>query len=683
MKVFKFVILLFFVFTGSLSAFAAEKPSERWDSLIDISYKFTWYPQRDLQDLLEKKSSEYQQTLEEYQNLLTAELTGGSTPKGLINPELFVSAKSWKLYYRLAISKFCSFLAYNEEVHLENAIIVLSVISAKRDLVNVSFWHYLFQAYGDLINKDRESFVKSVFQLWQDVILQIKVEDLIADSSIYESDIVRDLPYLYENVAHLIITKAIIEQQMPNLSSLAVVVMALQDELTTDNGYKDFVKAIGERLQGIKSDNYNLNFAIAFVEATANQYAFEDEKSAELIVDKYNTTCIYYEAALSLADTNKGKAAILTQYMGFNNYIIRRLIDNDSLLINNAVFLHVPGVANRFVDKSIGLYDALAETSVRETEFSKRGFHKRSNYIEAMHQLWDSSAKLLMTLSQYYKMIQPPDETGQTSIAEIPLLKYLAFFDRYGRVDSEIVPNNAFFLAAYAAGQLSDLYATAAKYSTSIDTNNLAFTYQLQAVEVFPLDIVGVLKLAYQTKQEGRQRLYFQHVVPLASRLRESTVARSWLDKNPTEYENNIIITSNVIPDIVDNAFLYINVLQQAEGSQTEEGMYRRLIIMSKVHTALKAKNQEQEVPHVLASVAKQDVSGNKSPSSNIAQDNLPPALRKIFKSIPETEKEYNINRLKNSLYASHDSKVHSFLRELYFENPNRTHHYLLLLQGR
>jgi hypothetical protein len=163
--------------------------------------------------------------------------------------------------------------------------------------------------------------------------------------------------------------------------------------------------------------------------------------------------------------------------MGFNSYLLRRLIDKDQLLSASSLSPNVVREAFALVDRSIALYDQLAESLAREDEFLKEGFYERDNCIKAMHQMWDSSAKLLMTLSLYYRESEELNESARKSFSEGPLIKYLSFFDRYAKINTEIVPDNAFFLAAYAASQLSDLYMVAAKYSTSIQTNDWAFNY--------------------------------------------------------------------------------------------------------------------------------------------------------------------------------------------------------------
>lgn len=682
MKVYRIVIMLSLILATSFPAIAAKKPTKKWDSLMEISHRFTWYPQEDLRNLLRQKSQEYGQSLEEYQNLLLAELTVGKKIKGLISANRIVKDKPWKSYYRLAISQFCIFLANNDKTYLQNAKTIFSIISGKKELVKVSFWYYLFQAYNDLIDNKRNSFVTSIFSLWHNSIIRLEIDNLVKNSYYHKSEKNTYLPFYYENIAHLIINKAILDKNMPHLTQLSIIIMSLNNKLSIDGGYKQFVEAIVARLQGLKSDNYNLNFAVAFVDATANQHEFEDETLPNLIVKKYTSVQRSYKETLSSADTNKGKAAILTQYMGFNSYLLRRLIDKDQLLSASSLSPNVVREAFALVDRSIALYDQLAESLAREDEFLKEGFHERDNCIKAMHQMWDSSAKLLMTLSLYYRESEELNESARKSFSEGPLIKYLSFFDRYAKINTEIVPDNAFFLAAHAASQLSDLYMDAAKYSTSIQTNDWAFNYQVQAVELFPLDILGILKLAHQAEQEGRHSIYLQYVVPLASRLRDSNVTRIWSGASLTSHRDIIAIITNVIPNIVDNAFVFINALQQTEGPQTEEDLYNKIIIMSKLYAALKEKNMQEKIPYILTSVVQYYPHDTRS-LKRIIGDALISDSKDTVMSIPEMEEKYHISKLKNELYASPDIKMHSFLRELYFENPDKIHQYLLALPGR
>jgi hypothetical protein len=680
MKVYRVLIILIILFCVSLPATATER-SEKWDNLIEFSFKFTWYPRKDLQELLNTKSNEFQQSLEEYRNILFSELTDGATPGRVIDPDVFTTPKPWKLYYRLAIAEFCTFLSQDDDAHLKNAISVLSVISGRKEMSNVSFWHYLFQSYSSMRKKDREAFVKNVFLLWNDAIIKAEINQMIVQSNTYQTVDIADVFYFYENTAHLIITKAIIENELPNLHPLSAIVLSLNEKLALENGYKRFVEAIAERLNGLKSDNNNLNFAVAFVEATANQYEFEDETSRELIADRFSVARLSYALALSWANTDKGKAALLTQYVGFHNYIVRRLVEKDPLLTSNSIFLDVPNQASELVDTSVGLYHKLADSADHENKFVKNGFFKKSNFNEAMHQLWDSMAKLLMALASYHETTHQAEKPGEIGIAEAYLLKYLSLFQKYSQEDTEILPDNSVYMAAYAATQLTALYSEAKQYSKDMHYNNLAFAYQLKAVELFPLDILGIMKLAYQTDQENRPRIYFQYVSPLADRLRDITVTRSWLEKKPVTYKTATLITLNVVPNIVDNAFIYLEVLQKTQGTQAEENLYNKLLVMNGLYTVLRREYLDKQIPDALSAAARKNFSGTNAALSTIFSEALPPEMRNTVLPPPELKTKFSITRLKNELYASPDMKIHSFLRELYFEDTPKSYRELLQIK--
>ena len=186
-----------------------------------------------------------------------------------------------------------------------------------------------------------------------------------------------------------------------------------------------------------------------------------------------------------------------------------------------------------------------------------------------------------------------------------------------------------------------DLYKQAIKYSTKIETNNLALAYQLEAVELFPMDIIGILKLAYQTNQEGRHNQYLKYVIPVASRLRDSKVAGAWPDNHSTDYENDVVIVSNVIPDVIDNAFSLLKFLQHSDDMDSEEALYNKTVVMAKLLRALKRNHSKEMLHDVLSSIAKQDFTDKDKIVGEIFQIALPPDLHDLANAIPGIEIRY------------------------------------------
>lgn len=667
MKLLRMIMVVGIVLMINSTVFAETQSSPKWGNLIDVAYKFSWYPKKDFYDLLEKKSAEYESSLEEYTGILRKELTDGRSESGLISPDSFVKGKDWKNYYRLAVAQFCLFLATDKSEYLKNAQITLNVLVGKMDLSGIAFWHYLFQAYDALDKKDRDAFVQNVFLLWQNVILKLETDDILTLGALDDKpEFVRNLNFLYENMAHLIITRAIIENTLPELSPLGVIICSLGNKLTSDIGYKNIIDSLVERMHGLKSDNSNLNFATAFVEATANQYEFEEEKDNSRIISGYNSTRTYYDLALSWANTQKGRVAILTQYLGFNSYILRRLIDKDPLLVGNEVFNRLPEKCNKTVKDAINLYDQLSQSAVRNSGFEKCGFKKEDHYISAMHQLWDASAKLLLIQAAYYKSTAEPGRMEDLYMAESPLIQYLSFFKNYAQDDLNIIPENAYYLASYSARELGDIYRTSSNYSTRIEINNLAFEYQLQAIKLFPMDITGILQLALQANQEGRLNRYIQEVGPIASKFERSKVASIWVDSNPSKHDNCMSLVKNVIPSLINRAYFLVRFLQKSNVKDSEDELYLKVVTMGKLMMAMESRYSDEEIEQVLTAISSQ--SFRNRTASEVLQTSLPTDMKALANDIPGLEQACSFSNLKNELYGSLSSSSHLFLRELYYE---------------
>ena len=115
MRIFRIAIILIMIFSICPVSSGEAKDFARWGNLMDVAYKFTWYPTSDLKDLIKAKSGEYGASLDEYSGFLIDELTQRASKSEYIAPESFITGKDWKMYYRLAIAQFCLFLV-NEKI---------------------------------------------------------------------------------------------------------------------------------------------------------------------------------------------------------------------------------------------------------------------------------------------------------------------------------------------------------------------------------------------------------------------------------------------------------------------------------------------------------------------------------------------------------------------------------------
>lgn len=679
MKLFRLALIVLFVCLVPTMAMS-QTSTGQWDNLLDVTYRFSWYPQEDLQQLLAEKGAEYGQTLEGYRDQLRQDLQIETGAEDRIVGQVTAEGQQWKKFYHLSLAEFCLYLSSGEGVQLENAQAVMGVLSGKAQQSDVAFWLYLYSAYQQMLAKDARGFSNAVYDLWQNVVLKLEVDNLRIQREIGKAGFVKSLPYLYENVAHLIIRRAIVEEQIPGLSPLGVIILSIEDKLTVENGYRTVVEATVERMRGLNSDNYNLNFAVAFLEAIASRNAFEGEQNPDLLVAKYQRADAFYRLAWEWADSRKGKAAVLSQHMSFSTYVTRRLSDSADSLAADPFFSDLPSAADRQLDQAIDLYKELADPRVQEGEFISAGFYERTNYLAAMHKLWDSTAKLGIMLSGYYESTRQSVLHGQLFPAESPLLKYLALFEEHAVNDSDIVPDNAYFLAAYAAGELADLYRKLGDYSTGSQASELFFAYQLQAVELFPIDIVGILQLAYQANQDGRVEDYFHYSNQIGQRLQDLAVGHHGSASGSGDYTTIVGHMYNDIPQVMANAYSLVNFIQEAGG--TEEGMYRKALAMNRVLQTVENKTSDDFLERLMLALGQADFSEGVIALDSKMGEDVPPAEFAKIQGILSEVSGYRFNRIKNELYASLSSPMHKVLRNLFHEVPYEEHQYPKLLKA-
>ena len=679
MKLFRVALIVLFVCLFPALGMS-QTAGEQWGNLLDVTYRFSWYPQDDLQQLLVEKGTEYGQSLEGYRDQLRQELQIKTGAGDLVDVEGAGDGQHWKKYYHLSLAEFCLFLTSGEELQLQNAQAVMEVLSGKAQQADVAFWRHLYTAYRQMLAQDAHGFSNAVYDLWQNVVLRLEVDNLRIQRPMGKAGFVKSLPYLYENVAHLIIRRAIIEEQIPGLSSLGVIVLSINDKLTVENGYGTVVEATVERMRGLNSDNYNLNFAVAFLEAIASRNAFEGEENPDLLVAKYQRADAFYRLAWQWADSRKGKAAVLSQHMGFTTYVTRRLSDREDPLNKDPFFGELPSAADRQLDQAIDLYNQLADARVRGGEYISAGFYEHNNYLAAMHKLWDSTAKLGIMLSGYYKGSRQAVLHGQIFPAESSLLKYLALFEKHARSDADIVPDNAYFLAAFAAGELADLYRKLGDYSTGSQASELFFAYQLQAVEIFPVDIVGILQLAYQANQDGRVEDYFHYTSKIGQQLKDMAIDYNGSTGNSGEYAIIVGHMYNEIPQVMANAYSLVNFIQETGG--TEEGMYRKALAMNRVLQSVENQTSAEFLERLMLALGQADFSEGIIALDPQMGEDIPSAEFAKIQRILNEVSGYRYNRIKNELYASLSSPMHKVLRNLFYEVPYRQHQYPQLLES-
>lgn len=679
-KIFFLLFLLTFINTSSLFA-RGESPSPYWDASLDVGYRFTILPGEDLAAILDDEGAKYGQTLSDYiatwENILSKEGidinsgTGvGSIPA--YNPDA--------VYRRVAVGNLLLYLSNNNEDFLDAAMESVEHIAKRRPTPRTTFWNNLILAHKRLVEKDAIGFSHHVFRIWMDVIQVLEKGQIMAGSKLGSTGFINSLPYLYENTLHLVLYHGITRHKLPKLHSLGSIIWSLQDRLEPGKGYYQLAASIWNRMYGATSDNFNISFAMAILEGEIRWIDFEGSRSATEAAEGFKESRAYYELALEWADTRKGQAAALTRLM---QSMIKTLngMAQGSDIMSDPIFEKVPADAAQFVASARNLYVDLSSATFIDVGWRSGGFEKKEDYIMAMHDLWTNIAQMDIMLTQYYRQVTAKSNEPAKNLAYFeklsePLFDYLGFFDEFTKKGhKDIVPDNAYFYAAYIASEVADLHLMRAPYSNNMDEYDFAFARQLQAIEIFPFDVMAILSLGMETSQEGTLATYMENVWPIADRLEKSKTIRDWATRKNYPYINEITSLQNIIPEALKSAPSMIGLA--GNGKRGKE-LIDDTLLLTQVQKNILQSDFSGKADAVLADIARDLREGRSIISS--AEKNLPPD---VVSQIVDAMNHINICRyseFKKTLFRDPYNIHHSLLRGIYQEVPNGNKRYVKLL---
>ncbi len=679
-KIFFLLFMLTFINIDSLFA-GGEGPSPYWDASLDVGYRFTILPGEDLAAILDGEGTKYGQTLNDYiakwEDILGKEgkdinsETGGG-PLLTYNPDA--------VYRRIAVGNLLLYLSNNNEEFLDAAMKGVEHIAKRRITPRTKFWNNLILAHKRLAQRDAVGFSHHVFRLWIDVIQVLEKGQIMAGSKLGTTGFINSLPYLYENMLHLVLYHGITRHKLPKLHSLASIIWSLQDRLEPGKGYYQLAASIWNRMYGATSDNFNISFAMAILEGEIRWIDFEGSRSSVEAAGAFKESRAYYELALEWADTRKGKAAAMTRLM---QSMIKTLngMAQGSDIMSDPIFDKVPADAAQFAASGRSLYVELSSATFIDGGWRSGGFEKKEDYVMAMHDLWTNIAQVDIMLAQYYRQVmakanEPAKNLVYFEKLSEPLFDYLDFFDEFTKKGHKsIVPDNAYFYAAYIAGEVADLHLMRAPYSDDREEYDFAFARQLQAIEIFPLDVMAILSLGMETSQEGTLATYMENVWPIADRLEKSKTIRDWATYKNYPYINEIRSLQNIIPEALKSAPSMIGLA--GNGKRGKE-LIDDTLLLTQVQKNILQSDFSGKADAVLADIARDLREGRDIISS--VEKNLPADVVSQIVDVMYHIKICRYTEFKKTLFRDPYNIHHSLLRGIYHEVPNGNKRYVKLL---
>jgi hypothetical protein len=247
---------------------AAAQDAVSWDTYLDYAYVFSSAEQGTLRARLEQYGGEVGAPLDTHiaQRLMPLASQNGPEPEERVR--------------RRAIAHLLLYLADGKAESLAKSVEAANALKPHLGRHENRYWHHYVLAHDALERGRPYDFVGHVLDLWLGAVVPLETPfetlEALSLSEAPNSGFASSLPFLYENVARLILIKS---QQMGidrGLDPLGGLVRLLADRrvgahpdvIPLAASSKDYLDRIVERLDGPESDAGSLTFTLALFEAS-------------------------------------------------------------------------------------------------------------------------------------------------------------------------------------------------------------------------------------------------------------------------------------------------------------------------------------------------------------------------------------------------------------------------------
>jgi hypothetical protein len=445
---------------------------------------------------------------------------------------------------RAAIAQLLIHLATGEPEALEQSVDTIRRLEERLSRHENRYWYHYILAQRALETGQRFDFVAEVLDLWLHVVVPLETpyETLqtlsLGDSS--NSGFVSALPYMYENVARLILLRS---QEMGldrDLDPLGAIVRLLYDGrvgshpdvIPVELSSRDYLQRIVTRLDGPESDVGSLTFTLALFEASKYHDHARGLLAAQGLSDEtvkaLRISAGAYETALNRAETLQGKATVYAR-------VLRQLGEVYAAKQRLGVD---PDIQTSFtIEGAIEVFTELARAGSEAGEdWQDLGYDSQGAWLSSLHRLWEEIQEVSLNAADYYltravEQRHVSDDHAR-SAARIHA-RYLSFFHQFASSERRrVVPDSAYFAAYEAARGYGDALLAYTSSSLSQAEMEHATSRYVSALKLFPFDRTLWHALTTALERQGRESDYLELTRPVAEAVTGSRHVNAWIEAN-------------------------------------------------------------------------------------------------------------------------------------------------------
>ena len=516
-----------------LSGAAALAEGNPWDGYLDYAYVYSSADASALKTRLEQYGKEARVPLDRYITEQFETVVASDEP----GPD------DEQRIRRQAIGYLLLYLANGDPDQLEKSVDAIDELSEQLGRSENHYWYHYIHAHQALELGREHDFVGYVLDLWQKVVVPLEepyqtMQALSLNDS-PAAGFAASLPYLYENVARLILLRSQEVGIDSGLDPLGSVIRMLADGrvgghpdvIPVSASSKEYLTRIIDRLDGPESDAGSLTFTLALFEAAklhdAARGKLASEGLSEATVKALQVASASYQTALDRADTLQGEAAVHTRTLRLLGeiYAAKQRLGVD------------PEIQTTFtLEDAIDVYNRMAEAS--DDGWGKLGYLQKADYVLAMRTLWEEVQESSLNIADYYlaqsqALPHKADENARN--AARLYTRYLQLFLYYATNEGkEGVPDSAYYAAHEAARGIGDAYLIYAKHPTSEEVD-VAIRQYRAALKIFPFDRQIWPGITAALQRQGRESEYLELVRPAAEGATRSRALARWIASGEPE----------------------------------------------------------------------------------------------------------------------------------------------------
>ncbi len=654
--------IILFLLPAILAAVTCNAAEYRYLSdFLSKAHRYTYQGKSRLVERLGGLENKFGINLENYNRTLLAEITGTTTdqaPLELNKSDIITDLSSDK-YLKAAIGQYLEYTIGSRIKNLKNAALLIRQLKPSFEINKTyAYWHYIIEASSSLASNNPEKFKNTMYDLWQEVIIPMKLnrDNGLASPGTFSAE----LDHICANALYLITEKSIIEYRNSHMDTLGSMAVDLSNMLPENEKY---YRTMMRFYDGRNSDSSNLNFSVAYVHGIVQANMLDKAKTPTEYEETFKRSINLFDLAYHWAGTDKGRAAVLMRKVGPISKTWAYRYDGSKLTDRTYFKTDLLPLSQRTLEDCEKVFERLARPLGQRYEVVKtNGFIKnKEDYPLTLKSIWSAYITLMQwqTTCLYNSGDYDKKKRAKKNFAD-----QIVFSEKYfnNQKYADLIPAEAFFSTASCASRLAAYFANKAKDKDTPGLLKQALYFQAYSSRLNPLAISDLVLFTDVYQLDLEQGGAFINLFKPLSDVVASSIRSSENGDGYIKYKDSLSYLASEVGPLYS---CLPKVVEYVTGSG--DNICRNAIIFSNLYEAIIADYGPVRAREELGEFYKKD--GLRNPRQALREV----LSHDIYNSISQSRTRgrtltpYTYSRMNAEMQEVPESPLHLFLKKLYY----------------